>query len=403
MTIAAPLALDPSPSGRIAGLDVLRGLAVAGIALLNVIAFAMPGPAYFNPRAYGAENGLDYALYGAVFVLVEDKFRTLFAMLFGVGVAILWQRGRGWGGHLARMVALLAIGVVHATVLASNDVLRLYALTGLVLPLFLRLGPRWLLGLSVAISVATFVVLALVARHYLIASVPAVPDGSWLIVPEAEARFGPYPPAIEASLEMGRESFGERIERRLTTLAAPLVLALGALPLTLSHALLGIALWRFGLLRGTWSRRASLRLAGLCAAVAVPALLALAIWNARADFAAVVVGANALAFSLPFDTLLAVAWAALAVALAGNARGSFARMLAAAGRLSLTNYLGTSVIFAAIFAQWGLGLFGEVGRSQAYAIALVPVTAMLALSPLWLARFGQGPAERIWRRLAGQA
>jgi uncharacterized protein len=57
----------------------------------------------------------------------------------------------------------------------------------------------------------------------------------------------------------------------------------------------------------------------------------------------------------------------------------------------------TSVILSAIFASWGLGLFGNVTRWQAVALTLVPVAAMLAWSPAWLERFGQGPFERLWR------
>ena len=57
----------------------------------------------------------------------------------------------------------------------------------------------------------------------------------------------------------------------------------------------------------------------------------------------------------------------------------------------------TSVILAALFAPWGLGLFGEVSRWQAFAIGCVPVAAMLVWSPPWVTRMGQGPFERLWR------
>ena len=74
--------------------------------------------------------------------------------------------------------------------------------------------------------------------------------------------------------------------------------------------------------------------------------------------------------------------------------------LAAAGRLSLTNYLLSSLTFALIFYGWGLGWFGMLTRWQAFAVALVPVTLMLIWSPLWLARFRQGPFEWLWRSVA---
>ena len=80
--------------------------------------------------------------------------------------------------------------------------------------------------------------------------------------------------------------------------------------------------------------------------------------------------------------------------------GAISEWLAAVGRLSLTNYLMTSVILAAMFASWGLGMFGEVSRAQAFALSFVPIAAMLIISPVWRSRLGQGPVERLWRAAA---
>jgi uncharacterized protein len=130
----------------------------------------------------------------------------------------------------------------------------------------------------------------------------------------------------------------------------------------------------------------------------------LAAWLVAQGFPAALVGPVALVLSAPFDTLLGLSYAALVMAFVS--RGSEAepqaqtflnRTLAAVGRLSLTNYLMTSVLLAAIFAGWGLGLFGNVTRWQAFALGFVPVAAMLAWSPPWVSRFGQGPFERVWR------
>jgi uncharacterized protein len=68
--------------------------------------------------------------------------------------------------------------------------------------------------------------------------------------------------------------------------------------------------------------------------------------------------------------------------------------------MALSNYLATSVTFAALYASWGFGLFGEVGRVAALASCAVPIGLMLWWSPWWLARFGQGPVEWLWRSAA---
>ena len=83
-----------------------------------------------------------------------------------------------------------------------------------------------------------------------------------------------------------------------------------------------------------------------------------------------------------------------------NPRREQRRVLAATGRLSLTNYLLTSVVFALLFNSWGLGLYGTVSRGGAFALAFVPIVLMLIWSPLWLARFRQGPFEWLWRGIA---
>jgi uncharacterized protein len=178
-----------------------------------------------------------------------------------------------------------------------------------------------------------------------------------------------------------------------------MVTLLASLPLNLAAMALGMGLWKAGMLKGEWRTFRLQRLAGISALVALPVLLVLAGWLVRTGFPAALVGPVALVLSAPFDLLLGVSYAALAMAFFVP-EGRITRILAATGRLSLTNYLMTSVILSAIFASWGLGLFGTVTRSQAFAIGLVPVAAMLAWSPLWVARFGQGPFERLWRAAA---
>ena len=185
--------------------------------------------------------------------------------------------------------------------------------------------------------------------------------------------------------------------RRSLGIPGQLGTIIASLPLNLAAIALGMGLWKGGMLKGEWRIFRLQRVAGLAALAAVPGLLALATWLVREGFPAALVGPVALVLSAPFDMLLALSYAALAMAFLSNASGLMGR-LAAVGRLSLSNYLMTSVILSAIFASWGLGLFGEVTRWQACALGLVPMAGMLAWSPAWLARFGQGPFELLWRR-----
>lgn len=395
VTPAAPLS-----GQRILALDALRGIAVIGIVGMNVHAFALPGPAYYNPVAFGGGSAGDYWVWLASFIFIEDKFRTLFAMLFGAGCLILLEKdsaGEGrqaWRVHYARMLVLFAIGLVHATVLASNDVLRAYAMAGLAVPLLAGLSARALVAVAIGLITVHFG-LGLTVFGSAMVDFHVNRSGSDALL-WAERNFGSDPAQLAALLEQGREGIADRIVRRGAAIPAQLTALVASLPLNLAAIALGMGLWKAGMLTGEWRTFRLQRLAGIAALMALPGLLALAAWQVAQGFPAALAGAAALVLSAPFDTLLGVAYAALAMAFCG-AENRATRTLAAVGRLSLTNYLMTSVILAIVFASWGLGLFGEVSRWQAFALGLAPIAAMLLWSPPWVARAGQGPFERLWR------
>lgn len=389
----APL---PSPPQRILALDALRGVAVIGIVWMNVHAFALPGPAYYNPLSYGATGDADYRVWLASFVFIEDKFRTLFAMLFGAGCLILIERDgeQPWRAHYARMIVLFAIGLVHAVLLASNDVLRAYALAGLAMPLLAGLSARALVSVGLGLLMA-HLALGLTAFGSAMFEFHVKHSGTDALL-FVERQFGHDPATIAKLLEQGREGLAERIVRRSLGIPAQIVTLGASLPLNLAAIALGMGLWRGGMLKGEWRTFHLQRLAAGAALVALPVLLGLAGWLVAEGFPAALVGPVALVVSAPFDTLLGVAYAALAMAFLAK-DSTLTRTLAAVGRLSLTNYLMTSAILAGLFAPWGLGLFGEVTRWQAFALSFVPIAAMLLWSPAWVAKAGQGPFERLWR------
>ncbi len=389
------------PANRIIALDALRGAAVIGIVWMNVYVFALPGQAYYNPVVWGGETQLDRLVWAASFVFVEDKFRTLFAMLFGAGCLILIERSekRPWRAHFARMAVLFLIGLIHAILLASNDILRAYAIAGLAIPLIAHLGHRPLYAIAIGL-VAVHVGAGIVVFGSAVVDFYTGRTGSDAAL-FVERWFGSNQGAIQYSLELGREGFAERIARRLENIPAQIIAISYSIPLNLAAMVLGMALWKDRMLAGEWRTFRLQRVAAIAALFSIPALLGLAWWVAENQFPAALVGAVGVILSAPFDTALGLAYAALAMAFFSNG-GAVAERLAAVGRLSLTNYVMTSVFLSAIFASWGLGLFGEVSRAQAFAISFVPIAAMLIWSPPWVARLGQGPLERAWRWAAAR-
>ena len=400
MAIAASKDQGRRALDRIDSLDAARGLAVCGIVLLNIYNFSMPPAAYFNPLAYGYTGPETMAIWALESIFAQDAFRAIFAILFGAGVAIAFERGSTLRGHLARMLILLIIGYVHATLLNNGDVLRLYALTGLLLPLLLRLSQR---GLLVAIFMLAAVHLAGLGwfmwgwLRYWWDVQQGISDPAALAMWQAE--FGVEPTAIQQGLVEGREALSERIARRAFLWQGPLIVLLVFLPQTLAAMLLGVWSWRSGLLRGDWDKARLRRFALRLALIALPPMIALCAAAFWSGFAGPVVGSTALVWSQPFAIMLGLAYIASLVAAfrAGSLRTGFGGRLAAAGRASLTNYVGASVVMAAVFHSWGLGLFGSVSRAGSTLVALAVIALILIVSPLWATRVGNGPLERLWR------
>ena len=134
---APPDGPDTGPvtgTARIDAIDVLRGVALLGILLMNVQSFAMPQAAYFNPTAYGDLEGANLYVWVAGRMFADQKFMAIFSMLFGAGIVLMAGRAEARGdarrAHYRRMGWLLVIGLLHAHLLWSGDILFLYAVSG---------------------------------------------------------------------------------------------------------------------------------------------------------------------------------------------------------------------------------------------------------------------------------
>ncbi|MES2987168.1 MAG: DUF418 domain-containing protein, partial [Pseudomonadota bacterium] len=127
----------PTTGERLSSLDVVRGVAVMGILLLNIVSFGMPEAAYFNPRAYGGSQGADLWAYLINFVLFDGKMRGLFSFLFGASMLLVIERAEASERsaarvHYLRMIWLLIFGLCHLFFVWHGDILTLYAVIGMI-------------------------------------------------------------------------------------------------------------------------------------------------------------------------------------------------------------------------------------------------------------------------------
>ena len=171
------------------------------------------------------------------------------------------------------------------------------------------------------------------------------------------------------------------------------------LPETLGFMLIGMAAFRTGLFTGKWSNACYRQVAiwGIGIGLAAHAVT---VWlDIQSNFAVPVISGTFFAAMTPFRVLQALGLAALIILL-GQGGGWLAQRVAAVGRTAFSNYIGTSMVLVPVFAGWGLGLFDQLSRAQAWLLVPVIWAMMLGWSLPWLEPFRFGPLEWLWRSLA---
>jgi len=137
---------------RITAIDSLRGFALLGILLMNIVGMGLYGSAYDDPTVTGGATGANLGVWTVMHVLAEGKMRCLFSMVFGASVLLLTgrlaDRRDAADIYYRRTLWLLLFGLVHGFLLWSGDILYPYALCGLALYPFRNLRARTLLILG---------------------------------------------------------------------------------------------------------------------------------------------------------------------------------------------------------------------------------------------------------------
>ncbi len=387
----------PELPSRITALDALRGVGVLGILPVHMQSFAMVVAARVNPTVSGDLHGPNGWIWLATAVLADGKFISIFAMLFGAGLLLL--SGRGGDGptaverlHRRRMALLLGVGLLHAYLLWYGDMLVTFALCGAVVFGLRALPPRGLLTRgALALACASLIALGVGC------SLP------WWS-PDTKARFvGVWAPSremVEREIVAYRGGWRGQMAYR-----APEAFQIETSQLVLRGfwqtsglMLVGMGLFKLGILSGTRSARFYAAMTGLGFGVGLPiawygAARARALDWDLADFMRV--GTQLAYWS---DLAVGLGWIGLVMLLCRA--GWRARAVAAIGRTALSNYLLQTVVCTTIFYGHGLGLFARVERVGQLLIVLGIWIAQLAWSAWWTRRFAVGPLEWLWRRAA---
>jgi len=388
---AAPLPVHE----RIQALDVLRGVAVAGILFANVLAFF--GLSFMPPDRAAAlpTAAADHVAEFLEHVFVDGKFYSIFSLLFGIGFGVQLSRGgdAAMPRFKRRLRILLGIGAIHAFLIWAGDILMLYALLGFTMPWFARKPNRSLVRWTV-------ILLAVPTALYVVAL------AVWMVVGHGAAQTTPasrVPANILKYFEaIGTGGFKDAFIGNLVFLAgrwADLFVTV-RFPKVLGMFVLGLWTVRTGLALSPSDHRATLaRWSMIGLGVGLPANLiaawALENWPYIPPSVGGLLGTAMQGVGIP---MLAIGYATTVALLVVDGR-RFISAFAPVGRMALTNYLMHSIICVVLSYGFGFALWWRTGASRAMAIAAAIIVVQIPLSAWWLSRFRFGPVEWIWRRL----
>ncbi len=400
---AEPIPLTPvARQERVAAMDVLRGIAVLGIFLINMPLYLAPESGFFDWENNALWSGsADRLATLFIYIFAQGKFYTLFSFLFGLGFGIQMLRAEErhspnfLSTYRRRLFVLLAIGILHFTLIWWGDVLHVYALLGFLLILFRKETDKTLLIWAAGL---TFIPLVLA------------------IGGTAYEHFNDNKPAVEAREKKRKERKDENEKRVAEDLR---VKSSGSLPAILKLRLqrdarqLGSEVgWSTELftsfLLGLWvSRRRILQephlyrpLLNKLAFVALPLAIALStanfiygyqhpnqpspLWRTHLGLICEFLARPAMTFGY-----------AAALLLIGIK--SWMSPFAAVGRMALTNYLLHSLVFTTVANSYGLGMYGKIHPVHALALCFAFYAVQLPFSVWWLRHYNYGPAEWLWR------
>ncbi len=382
-----------SSAERIRSLDFLRGMAILGMLVANIPWHA--GDSMSRVIDPDAGSVTAWLLQYLVF---DQRFMPIFAMLFGAGVLLLASRPsapRPFAPfYLVRMFLLFVIGVLHAYLLWPGDILITYA----VCSPFLLLAMNWSTGRLLAVG------LALKAIGLIF--------GQWPILYEA---------TIEQLLFAGWVDYGAPPSSIVDAYAGSYADLLTynawrnqfiqwtALPdyriwNALGFMLIGMALYKLGILQG--SRAPAFYKRWTLTALALGFPLVLYGVFARVGVNPTVGPYLGFEVELPLRQItFLIGCAVCSMAVLGGAQLFFKRYAGAVtepieriGRMALTNYLLHSVLFLLIFHSFQMLPFDALDHDALLLLVIGTWGLQLALSWFWLSAFRQGPVEALWRR-----
>lgn len=379
-------------SQRIESLDILRGIAIFGILLVNMKSFSGPDSPiralsyeYFN-QSYNIWTNVLLEFF------VQGNFITMFSFLFGFGMILMSERAKENNRSflpvfLRRQFVLLLFGAVHVLFFWYGDILVTYALVGVIMLLFYRLPRKALLVTGLIMITAYSLFMSALTYDYWT---------SGAALSYQESLNAQHEKEIQKSNQIYSEgTYSEIMQERIrewTDLNQYFLFFLfGILPMFLFGA--------YAAKKRRFENNALWKLWGLTLVLGPGSKIFAVLFfpykgeDWRYD--------TAMSWGYEFGGAMMSIFYICSIVLLYRS-GMFKRLLnmfRITGRMAFTNYLTQSVISTLIFYSYGLGLYGKYGPLTGVMIAVIIFGLQVLFSTWWLRNYKMGPLEWIWRTL----
>ncbi len=425
MTNQSPLTLRPVDStNRINSLDIIRGIALLGILLMNIVGFGLVD-AYDNPTISGGATGWNLKVWIINNMLFEGTMRGLFTMLFGAGFILLTERLEKKGGGIQvadifyrRTLWLLLFGIIHVyLMLWFGDILYPYAIFGLMLFPLRNASPKYLL-------IAGLILLAFGTikdiNHYhetyktktegLAVQELVNNDNSIELNKEQKSALSKWETIVKKRKteeqvkeenEANRSGYWSIVKHRFGInefFQSTLVYNFWVYDI-LSFMLMGIAFFKWLIFQGERSNKfyGILMIVGYGIGLIVNYFETVMLIDSNFEVVAMSKSHQTYQLGRLFTTIGHIGLFMLFIK--SGILKFLQDALAAVGKMALTNYLMHTIICITFFLGFGFGMFGKLQRYELYFVVFAIWIFQLIYSPIWLKYFKYGPAEWLWRSL----
>ena len=376
---------------RIASLDLIRGVAVLAILLVNIYTFALPHQAYETPFwLVGMANEVDVWVYALQQLFVNGRFVTLFSVLFGAGLALQMRRMQEDGrdaqkSTVRRLRWLLVFGLVHGVFIWFGDILTIYALVGLVVYRWADKPAPWLFKRAFIVYAVGCAVMLLLMWFTHAMNLP-VSDDPWEAVQLTSSGF-------KEQVELWTGPYADQLKLQAIFFSVSLLGSAFTFAWMVAGMMFcGMGLYHSGFFQSGLSVGRTSMLFGVG--------LGLALINVWLQYQSGWVSAFSALNPLPIiaAAFMAAAYAALMVRWAALG-GFIAQALKSAGQVAFTLYISQSVVMVLLFRWLAPELWGQLSRLECFGVVAAYSLVQVVFAVLWRRHCGQGPLDRLWRWL----